>query len=492
MTLFVALVPAARHGRLPPLADPGLDRRAPQPARRHGRAWCGTERPRDVPASGSRARRPRARRSRRDASLPTASSSAGQDLQADESSLTGEAFPVAQAAALRRCPAGAEAPWSRTSRGASRGRGCSRARPGCASCSPAARRSTDEIVRSATRGSREPHAAPARGRPVWSRPSSAAAAALCLILGFVRLRQGYGWLDALVSAVTLAVAALPEEFPVAFTLLPRRRRLSPGAAAGARAARGVRREHRARHVHLLGQDGHDHRRAPAGLRSRCPRRGTTSCASSALAAARLPAGDRRSARRRRPRPRRAERAPWRRDASPPFLSPRTGGAQTAGRARRRMASSSPRPRARRKSCSGCAARATTESGVVERRRVASLAEGGPQGHRLCLAPARRGGMAGRRAGARLPVRRPPRLRGRRPRRRAGGRARAASEAGIHTIMVTGDHPAHGARRSPARSASDTGEPARGHGRGAGPRDRERRAWTSARSTSSPAPSRRRS
>ena len=29
--------------------------------------------------------------------------------------------------------------------------------------------------------------------------------------------QGYGWLDALVSAVTLATAAIPEEFPVAFT-----------------------------------------------------------------------------------------------------------------------------------------------------------------------------------------------------------------------------------------------------------------------------------
>jgi Ca2+-transporting ATPase len=45
-----------------------------------------------------------------------------------------------------------------------------------------------------------------------------AAAALCLLLAAVRMRQGHGWLDALVSAVTLAVAALPEEFPVAFTL----------------------------------------------------------------------------------------------------------------------------------------------------------------------------------------------------------------------------------------------------------------------------------
>jgi Ca2+-transporting ATPase len=45
----------------------------------------------------------------------------------------------------------------------------------------------------------------------------AAAAVMCVILALVRLRQGFGWLDALVSAVTLAVAALPEEFPIVFT-----------------------------------------------------------------------------------------------------------------------------------------------------------------------------------------------------------------------------------------------------------------------------------
>jgi Ca2+-transporting ATPase len=45
----------------------------------------------------------------------------------------------------------------------------------------------------------------------------AAAAVVCVILAVVRLRQGHGWVDALVSALTLAVAALPEEFPVVFT-----------------------------------------------------------------------------------------------------------------------------------------------------------------------------------------------------------------------------------------------------------------------------------
>ncbi len=45
-----------------------------------------------------------------------------------------------------------------------------------------------------------------------------AAAVVCVILAGARLLQGFGWLDALVSAVTLASAALPEEFPVVFTV----------------------------------------------------------------------------------------------------------------------------------------------------------------------------------------------------------------------------------------------------------------------------------
>ncbi|HXK23044.1 MAG TPA: HAD-IC family P-type ATPase [Myxococcota bacterium] len=38
----------------------------------------------------------------------------------------------------------------------------------------------------------------------------------CVGLALVRLHQGYGAVDALVSAATLAVAALPEAFPVVF------------------------------------------------------------------------------------------------------------------------------------------------------------------------------------------------------------------------------------------------------------------------------------
>lgn len=41
--------------------------------------------------------------------------------------------------------------------------------------------------------------------------------ALCVVLAGVRLFQGHGLADALVSAATLAVAAIPEEFPVALT-----------------------------------------------------------------------------------------------------------------------------------------------------------------------------------------------------------------------------------------------------------------------------------
>jgi Ca2+-transporting ATPase len=44
-----------------------------------------------------------------------------------------------------------------------------------------------------------------------------AAAILCIALALIRVWQGHGWIDSLVSAATLAVAALPEEFPIVFT-----------------------------------------------------------------------------------------------------------------------------------------------------------------------------------------------------------------------------------------------------------------------------------
>ena len=44
-----------------------------------------------------------------------------------------------------------------------------------------------------------------------------AAAIMCLVVAWVRWSQGFGLLDAAISAMTLAIAALPEEFPVVFT-----------------------------------------------------------------------------------------------------------------------------------------------------------------------------------------------------------------------------------------------------------------------------------
>jgi P-type Ca2+ transporter type 2C len=43
------------------------------------------------------------------------------------------------------------------------------------------------------------------------------AVVVCVFLAWVRIRQGHGMLDALLSALTLAVAAIPEEFPVVLT-----------------------------------------------------------------------------------------------------------------------------------------------------------------------------------------------------------------------------------------------------------------------------------
>lgn len=44
----------------------------------------------------------------------------------------------------------------------------------------------------------------------------AVAVGLCVLLAAVRLWQGFGFIDALLAAITLAVAALPEEFPLVF------------------------------------------------------------------------------------------------------------------------------------------------------------------------------------------------------------------------------------------------------------------------------------
>ncbi len=140
---------------------------------------------------------------------------AGESLQADESALTGEAFPVSKVAMRGALPATAEVSID----GAHWGFAGTRLLTGEARLrivDTGAATVYGEIVRSAARGA---HARTPLQRAIASLVTMllAVAGALCLALAYIRLRQGHGLLDALVSAVTLAVAALPEEFPIVFT-----------------------------------------------------------------------------------------------------------------------------------------------------------------------------------------------------------------------------------------------------------------------------------
>jgi len=140
---------------------------------------------------------------------------AGDKLQVDESALTGEAYPVSKRSLDALSNGGAEPivdseHWGFAGTRLLTGRALLRI------AFTGSETVYGEIVRSAVGG--------ARARtPLQAAIASlvsvliGAAVVICLILSFVRLRQGYGWVDALVSAVTLAVAALPEEFPVVFT-----------------------------------------------------------------------------------------------------------------------------------------------------------------------------------------------------------------------------------------------------------------------------------
>jgi Ca2+-transporting ATPase len=100
----------------------------------------------------------------------------------------------------------------------------------------------------------------------------AVAAALCVLLAVVRLWQGFGFVDALLAAITLAVAALPEEFPLVFAAflgvgvyrLARRRALVRRAVAVENIGRitcictdktGTLTEGRVRLSHLVPADG---------------------------------------------------------------------------------------------------------------------------------------------------------------------------------------------------------------------------------------------
>ncbi len=140
---------------------------------------------------------------------------AGAELQAEESALTGEAYPVRKHP-LAGVPPGDEPPVA----GEYWGLAGTRLLTGEATVRVVFTGGDTlygEIVRSSggDRAARTPlQAAIANLVGVLT----VAAVGLCATLAVVRLVQGHGWLDAVASAVTLAVAALPEEFPVVFAV----------------------------------------------------------------------------------------------------------------------------------------------------------------------------------------------------------------------------------------------------------------------------------
>jgi len=137
----------------------------------------------------------------------------GSGLQVDESTLTGESLPVAKTALDTAEPlavSAAEEHWGTA--GTRLLTGSARLRVACIG----SQTRYGEIARSATEGS---HAATPLQQAIGALVSVllGVALAMCAVLAAVRLWQGHGWIDALLSAVTLAVAALPEEFPVVYT-----------------------------------------------------------------------------------------------------------------------------------------------------------------------------------------------------------------------------------------------------------------------------------
>ncbi|MFI5315629.1 MAG: cation-translocating P-type ATPase [Myxococcota bacterium] len=135
---------------------------------------------------------------------------AGAELQADESLLTGEAYPVRKSPLARTHGlALAGEHWASAGTRLLAGGATLRV------IHTGAETLYGGIARSARL---EVHAQTPLQLAVGSlvRVLLGAALVLCAALAWVRIRQGFGWGDALVSAATLAVAALPEEFPVIF------------------------------------------------------------------------------------------------------------------------------------------------------------------------------------------------------------------------------------------------------------------------------------
>lgn len=133
----------------------------------------------------------------------------GEDLQVDESSLTGEAFPIAKHA---HCGSSIPAEEAWVFAGTRLLTGSAHVRILMVGTETL----YGEVVNSVVRG---PQGLTRLQVAVAGlvKVLLAGACAICLLLAGVRVWQGFGLADAFLSAATLAVAAIPEEFPVALT-----------------------------------------------------------------------------------------------------------------------------------------------------------------------------------------------------------------------------------------------------------------------------------
>jgi len=141
---------------------------------------------------------------------------AAVDAQVDESSLTGESFPVRKAV-LGEWPSASGAATADTSHWGLAGTRLLTGRARLRVARTGRETLYGATARAAVLGSKE-RTPLQRSIAGLVRTLLVVALLLCATLALVRLRQGFGMLDALVSALTLAVAALPEEFPVVFAV----------------------------------------------------------------------------------------------------------------------------------------------------------------------------------------------------------------------------------------------------------------------------------
>jgi P-type Ca2+ transporter type 2C len=140
----------------------------------------------------------------------------GEGLQFDESALTGESFPMRKRALPRGEPAGAQLlPVDDIYWGVA-GTRLLTGEAGLRIAYIGAETLYGQIVRSVQQGRQERTPLQQAIANLVTR-LVIGAAIMCLALAITRYAQGYGALDAFLSAVTLAIAALPEEFPVVFT-----------------------------------------------------------------------------------------------------------------------------------------------------------------------------------------------------------------------------------------------------------------------------------